>query len=237
VIKSARRGGWDMNGLYYGDGRKLYEKHEDQYIVENYSSLPHNIIAKKLGRTTRSIRSRAKKLGCDPLFRKTKWTEQDKEYILQAYGIIPLNVVAEQLGRNVNDVCDMGKKLGIISWRRKNGKKVTERGYEIIRFDYENDGTKRKTTKVYQHRVVAEQILGRSLYKEEIVHHIDTNKLNNNPENIFVFESTSSHMRAHNKLRRLCKALRKDQQSSILSGDVVFDIANKTYTYRNGLAK
>lgn len=47
------------------------------------------------------------------------------------------------------------------------------------------------------HRQVAEQILGRPLRTGEVVHHIDGNKLNNDPTNIQVLPSQSEHARIH----------------------------------------
>lgn len=50
---------------------------------------------------------------------------------------------------------------------------------------------------VYVHVIVAEQKLGRFLLPEEVVHHKDLNKLNNDPENIMVFASIADHSRFH----------------------------------------
>jgi hypothetical protein len=55
-------------------------------------------------------------------------------------------------------------------------------------------------TKVYgrhEHRIVAEQILGRPLKPGEIVHHIDRDKRNNAPENLMVFASQAEHAAYH----------------------------------------
>ncbi|QIW89910.1 HNH endonuclease [Bacillus phage Izhevsk] len=50
---------------------------------------------------------------------------------------------------------------------------------------------------VYEHIVVAEQILGRELRDEEEVHHEDENKHNNSPDNLFVFATKADHTRYH----------------------------------------
>lgn len=55
----------------------------------------------------------------------------------------------------------------------------------------------RKGGFVYQHRLVAEQKLGRLLRPGEVVHHIDGDKANNDPENLQVFPSNIEHMRLH----------------------------------------
>lgn len=49
----------------------------------------------------------------------------------------------------------------------------------------------------HEHRVVAEQMLGRPLKKREVVHHIDGNKRNNAPENLMVFKNQKEHAAWH----------------------------------------
>ena len=51
---------------------------------------------------------------------------------------------------------------------------------------------------IYEHILIAEQKLGRQLKDGECVHHIDENKRNNDPNNLMVFDSTSSHSGFHN---------------------------------------
>lgn len=47
------------------------------------------------------------------------------------------------------------------------------------------------------HRDVMEKKLGRKLLPTEVVHHIDENKKNNNPNNLLVFKTFSDHNRYH----------------------------------------
>lgn len=49
----------------------------------------------------------------------------------------------------------------------------------------------------HEHRIVAEQMLGRPLNHGEVVHHIDRNKQNNKPENLMVFSSQAEHAKWH----------------------------------------
>ena len=49
----------------------------------------------------------------------------------------------------------------------------------------------------HEHRVVAEQMLGRTLKPGEVVHHIDGNPRNNVPSNLFVFASQKEHAEHH----------------------------------------
>lgn len=47
------------------------------------------------------------------------------------------------------------------------------------------------------HRLVAESVIGRPLMAGEVVHHIDGDKRNNNPENLMVFASQAEHAAWH----------------------------------------
>lgn len=50
---------------------------------------------------------------------------------------------------------------------------------------------------VFEHIVVAEKILGRELKEKEVVHHKDTNRSNNSPDNLMVFKTSGDHSRFH----------------------------------------
>lgn len=50
------------------------------------------------------------------------------------------------------------------------------------------------------HVRVAEEKLGRRIGKSEVVHHIDEDKANNDPENILVFRTAGDHVRHHAKI-------------------------------------
>lgn len=60
-----------------------------------------------------------------------------------------------------------------------------------------NKNTYRKLRGRHEHRVKAEEMLGRALLPGEIVHHKDGNKLNNSFENLEVLPNQSVHAKTH----------------------------------------
>lgn len=61
----------------------------------------------------------------------------------------------------------------------------------------------------HEHRVVAEEILGRKLLPGEVVHHVDGDKRNNDPRNIRIFASQSDHAKFHAEFRWFITELEK----------------------------
>lgn len=83
-----------------------------------------------------------------------------------------------------------------------NSKRMTPGTRGKLRYARLGTGEGRTYTKVYgrhEHRVVAEQMLGRPLKPGEVVHHLDGNKRNNAPENLMVFASQAEHVLWHKK--------------------------------------
>jgi hypothetical protein len=82
--------------------------------------------------------------------------------------------------------------------RRTNGNRAAQ-------LDRGEGKSYRKHFGRHEHRVIAEQKMGRPLAPGEVVHHIDGDNRNNAPENLQVLASQAEHARLHNLGRSAAK--------------------------------
>lgn len=103
----------------------------------------------------------------------------------------------------------------------KGGTWISSDGYIMVRT--ESGVIRTSGWAQYRKRchIVAEQKLGRELLDSERIHHIDLNKLNDNPDNIVVVER-GQHRSIHNSLAKLSASL-------VQLGLIVFDTETATY--------
>ncbi len=83
----------------------------------------------------------------------------------------------------------------------KGGRTIASNGYVLLKKPSHRLADTRGY--VYEHRLVAEETLGRVLNSGEVVHHRDGNKTNNDPANLEVFSDIASHRRHHRKRQDL----------------------------------
>lgn len=77
-----------------------------------------------------------------------------------------------------------------------NASIINSNGYRLVRAPIGYQGTTNTGIYVYEHRLVAERSLGRLLACNEVVHHINGNRLDNRPDNLSVM-TNSAHSKSH----------------------------------------
>lgn len=76
------------------------------------------------------------------------------------------------------------------------------------------------------HRIIMGKHLGRKLRRDEVVHHIDGDKLNNDIKNLYLCKDRKTHRKIHGSISRIYKPLMKD-------GIIFFDSKTEKYIYES----
>jgi HNH endonuclease len=101
-------------------------------------------------------------------------------------------------GRRKSCGCRLQRR-GAQSPAWKGGKALASHGYVLVHMPEHPEAN---NGYVYEHRLVAEQMLGRPLLTGEVVHHKDRNKRHNTPDNLEIHASHAAHLVAH---RQICR--------------------------------
>jgi len=88
-------------------------------------------------------------------------------------------------------------KTGIQNPAWRGGRKTRKDGYALViappEHPYPSD-TNGHTAYILEHRLIMERLLGRYLEPQEVVHHIDGNPRNNEPNNLKLYPSQAEHI-------------------------------------------
>lgn len=118
----------------------------------------------------------------------------------------------------------------------KTKKRFNKNGYIVIEnpkhpnaFDTTGDKRKEKYC-VYEHTLVAEELLDRPLKPGEVVHHLDNNRSNNSPENLLVL-SGPMHGKLHSWINKNLITPKLEYQERIDKGCIRCKICEKPINY------
>lgn len=166
---------------------------QKQYILEHWSTETKQSLARNTGLTYNQVEWFLKK---HPELRKYKqnaWTPEEETLVLAMFpdkNITPEEICAAIPRHRWTGISKRAQELGCAS-RNKPGKVWKS---EHLGYMYNHSGA--------VHRQVYEQTHNVKLTSNDIVHHIDGNKLNNNPDNLEVM-TRAEHAAHHCKLRNL----------------------------------
>lgn len=174
---------------------KRYTAQEVEFIKSNFDKLSVAEISTTLKRTPKAIRGQIERMGL-PLCSLERnapypWSDSEIDFIKNNYLTMSDLKMSKKLGISKSIVCRKRLELDL---RVHHGNKYFEDGYYK---QYING------KKVFVHRHVAETKLGRKLRPTERVHHVNGDKLNNDPNNLYVCTNRSVHGKIHDNLENI----------------------------------
>lgn len=186
-------------GLMTPRSERALQSDEEKFL-RDHPDMPAVEIAKHIGRTAGAVRTWRRKIGLPEYQKHKRWTRDETEQLRanlqrpmsEIYALFPdrpkasVNVKVASLGR---------KRL------RRKGHTYSS-GYKHL--------VQRGGRKISEHRMVAEEKIGRPLRRGEEVHHINYIKHDNRPENLDVLENRSVHARMPQSINELVRILLED---------------------------
>lgn len=158
----------------------------DPYLIAHYLDETYSSMAKKFPQFSASqIRDRARTIGIPSKHKKSVWTTPRKNLVRLLYSRFGARVLSNLLNVSIYAVEKEAQFLSL--------KRIYKHEY------YSIDGylvVGKMQDRMFAHRKVMEEHLGRKLSSNEIVHHIDGDKSNNDISNLMVV-SRAEHLNIH----------------------------------------
>ena len=182
----------------------LYE----EYVVKCRTGIA---IAEEIGCNKATVYRALKRLGIEERPHTSKYEKlNDKNWLINAYvnDGRSLNDIAREVGSTPGNIKSHIDVLGV---KTRTNKEVAKTGKGVDASNWKGGRRKAgnytyvyapdhpqaiKTGYVMEHRLVAEQSIGRLLKPNEVVHHKDGDGQNNKPENLEVL-TRSEHVQRH----------------------------------------
>lgn len=165
-------------------GREKYNWEKVRpFLEENYKTMSYKEIAELLNVPYQPLRDYARRIGLNK-YKSINWTDEILEYLKSnyRYGARP---IATKFNIPITAVNKKAQELGLKFIPKDEY--ICSGGYKMI-----GKSNNRKA----EHRLVMEKHLGRPLTSDEIVHHINGDKLDNRIENL-VLTNRSDHINTH----------------------------------------
>lgn len=121
------------------------------------------------------------------------WNAKETAFLIENYPLYGINYCTEHLNRSKSAILHKASRMKLR--RRGAGRGIRYYIYDgyLVRSEENKD-------RVFIHREVMGQKIGRRLTSEDIVHHIDGDKLNNSPDNLLL-TTRAEHMKIHDRSR------------------------------------
>jgi len=112
-----------------------YTEEEVRFIIENYGKMSARMIALKLNRPIKSVRTKIEQLRRDGMIKNRvleEWSDEEIEFLKNNYGKMKIAEIAKALNKNVFTVKNKAIKLGL----RKKPPKWTQDEIEYLKSNY-----------------------------------------------------------------------------------------------------
>lgn len=156
----------------------------DAYIQERFNHDSVKKIAEDLGMNYGTVRKRTLALGLNK-FKHVNWTKKQETFLKWHYPKRGGRFCADKLDIPITAVNKKANALGLYYIPKDSY--VSSQGYVVVG---------KSGDRQLLHRKIMEEELGRPLTSNELVHHKDENKLNNNPENL-ILTDRAEHLVHH----------------------------------------